>query len=335
MDDGSDGTRRSPDERMTTSAAARLLGISIATVKRWAAANLLRSEHTPGGHRRFRREDVERTCVRLQAGGDSLDRWIERLLEDPERAAEAALHLERARLGSWVRVAEALGPLIRRIGDAWASGALCVLEEHVSSARLARALSRCCEPFEPRRSAPRVLLGTPPGEEHTLGLSLVELCMRERGWRAIWSGAELPTVEFVSAAQHGSIDAIALSASLASAPENLAQVIESLWPVCRNAGVRLLVGGEGPWPEAGGARIERTFRGLERWMVDLESSAAEPPAHVREHPARLEGELSGADLSAERGGTDGKAAAKTGELDTGVPRRLGLGGLPLRRPHGR
>lgn len=257
---------------LTTSAAARLLGVSIATVKRWADASFLRSDVTPGGHRRFHGEDVERLRGRMQGGGDSLDRWVGRLLEDPERAVEAALLAERARLGSWIAVAEALGPVIRRIGDAWASGSLCVLDEHVSSARLARVLSRCCERFEPQRTTPRVLLGTPPGEEHTLGLSLVELCMRERGWRAIWVGAGVPMTELASAATRRVVDAIALSASVASSRETLAEVLASLGPVCQQAGIPLLVGGEGPWAATGGVRIERTFRGLEGWMAGLEGS---------------------------------------------------------------
>ena len=43
---------------LTSKEAARLLGVSEASVKRWADGGLLPSAKTAGGHRRFRPEDV-------------------------------------------------------------------------------------------------------------------------------------------------------------------------------------------------------------------------------------------------------------------------------------
>ena len=44
--------------RLTTKEVARICRVSDATVKRWAAAGLIDSEKTSGGHRRFRFDDV-------------------------------------------------------------------------------------------------------------------------------------------------------------------------------------------------------------------------------------------------------------------------------------
>lgn len=44
---------------LTPSEAAKLLMVSPITVRAWAQKGLLPSETTPGGHRRFRREDIE------------------------------------------------------------------------------------------------------------------------------------------------------------------------------------------------------------------------------------------------------------------------------------
>ena len=44
--------------RLTSREAARVLGVSEASVKRWADGGLLPMEKTAGGHRRFRPEDV-------------------------------------------------------------------------------------------------------------------------------------------------------------------------------------------------------------------------------------------------------------------------------------
>ncbi|HYP52226.1 MAG TPA: helix-turn-helix domain-containing protein [Pyrinomonadaceae bacterium] len=46
--------------KLTSRETARLLGVSEASVKRWADSGLLPTEKTAGGHRRFRPEDVAR-----------------------------------------------------------------------------------------------------------------------------------------------------------------------------------------------------------------------------------------------------------------------------------
>lgn len=46
------------DERLSVSAAARLLGVSVSSLRAWAAHGLVPHERTPGGHRRFEREQL-------------------------------------------------------------------------------------------------------------------------------------------------------------------------------------------------------------------------------------------------------------------------------------
>ena len=50
---------------LTPSEVARVLHVSPKTVSRWAAQRLLPCVVTLGGHRRFRREDVEETARRM------------------------------------------------------------------------------------------------------------------------------------------------------------------------------------------------------------------------------------------------------------------------------
>lgn len=45
-------------ERLSVSAAARLLGVSVSSLRAWAADGLVPHERTPGGHRRFDREQL-------------------------------------------------------------------------------------------------------------------------------------------------------------------------------------------------------------------------------------------------------------------------------------
>lgn len=52
--------------------AAAILGVSAETVRNWTNAGKLAAVVTPGGHRRYRREDVERAFQpAVQPGGEA------------------------------------------------------------------------------------------------------------------------------------------------------------------------------------------------------------------------------------------------------------------------
>jgi excisionase family DNA binding protein len=53
----------------TSSQAATYLGVSLATVRRWSNDGYLRGYRTPGGQRRFSREQLD-AFVRSLSGGD-------------------------------------------------------------------------------------------------------------------------------------------------------------------------------------------------------------------------------------------------------------------------
>jgi excisionase family DNA binding protein len=55
----------------TSSQAARYLGVSLATVRRWADAGHLSCYRTPGGQRRFSREQLDRFLASLSRPSDN------------------------------------------------------------------------------------------------------------------------------------------------------------------------------------------------------------------------------------------------------------------------
>ncbi|MHB8492914.1 MAG: MerR family transcriptional regulator [Solirubrobacteraceae bacterium] len=57
----------------TSSEAARYLGISLATVRRWSDAGHLDYYRTPGGQRRFSREQLERFVASMRQSGPASD----------------------------------------------------------------------------------------------------------------------------------------------------------------------------------------------------------------------------------------------------------------------
>ncbi|HEY2162214.1 MAG TPA: helix-turn-helix domain-containing protein [Solirubrobacteraceae bacterium] len=55
---------------LSTSQAARTLGVSLGTIRRWSDLGYLESYRTPGGQRRFSREQIEQFVRSLQHGGE-------------------------------------------------------------------------------------------------------------------------------------------------------------------------------------------------------------------------------------------------------------------------
>jgi excisionase family DNA binding protein len=54
---------------LTTSEAARHLGVSLSTIRRWSDLGYLRGYRTPGGQRRFSVEQLDEFIESLQSGG--------------------------------------------------------------------------------------------------------------------------------------------------------------------------------------------------------------------------------------------------------------------------
>jgi excisionase family DNA binding protein len=58
-------TNRSP-LGLSTSQAAQALGVSLGTIRRWSDMGYLESYRTPGGQRRFSREQIEKFVGSLE-----------------------------------------------------------------------------------------------------------------------------------------------------------------------------------------------------------------------------------------------------------------------------
>jgi excisionase family DNA binding protein len=58
---------------LSTSQAARALGVSIGTIRRWSDLGYLDSYRTPGGQRRFSRDQIEQFVNSLPRSGDDAE----------------------------------------------------------------------------------------------------------------------------------------------------------------------------------------------------------------------------------------------------------------------
>jgi methanogenic corrinoid protein MtbC1 len=271
-----------PHKRLLTSAAtARRLGVGVTAVKRWSDTGLLRCVKTAGGHRRFQIDEVERFAMKAteQDGADRWSQWMAALVGSPNvHAVVSLLFAERARRTTWSDVAAHVGELLCEIGERWARRELTVAQEHIASAMLARGLALLAETVAVPENANRCLLAAAEGDEHTLGLSLAEVCLREAGWGAEWIGSRTRSADICERVKAERVKMVALSASAALTDTRVLRTqVRVVGSACQRAGIPLVLGGTGRWPDppAFGTRI----RSWHEFQSLLRSST--PGGHAR------------------------------------------------------
>lgn len=91
-------------------------------------------------------------------------------------------------------------PIIQEVGLRWSHGDLGVAQEHVVSAQMATLLGGL-HASAPRMGAPRLLLTTPPGHRHELGILVAGILAALRRFDPVYLGPDLPWSELDWAAQ--------------------------------------------------------------------------------------------------------------------------------------
>ncbi len=179
-------------------------------------------------------------------------------------------------------VLETMVPLNRAVGDAWMRGELQIFEEHLYTEQLQVALRTAINAFPRQVGTPRVLVTTFPGEQHGLGLLMVEALLVPEGAQCVSLGPQTPLEDIRRAALAHKADVVALSFSTAfpvrQASEGLATLRRQLPPA-----VTLWAGGEMTRrvrrslvgvvliPELAG-----TLAALKNWRAQATANAAPP-----------------------------------------------------------
>jgi MerR family transcriptional regulator, light-induced transcriptional regulator len=114
------------------------------------------------------------------------------------------------------------------IGDAWSKGLLSIRAEHLYTETVQTLLREEIAIIARANTHPRVLLTTPPGELHTLGLLMAEAALSMQGAYCLSLGAQLPPDEIVFAAQDYEMDIVGLSFSEAFPKRKLEAFLKDL-----------------------------------------------------------------------------------------------------------
>jgi DNA-binding transcriptional MerR regulator/methylmalonyl-CoA mutase cobalamin-binding subunit len=144
------------------------------------------------------------TPTRSQQGGDVASDVVARMVDTLARFDEPALDrlLGEALMAFGTRefIRQVAKPLLEEVGAHWSDGRLSISDEHLLSALLRNLLTGVMR-TRGQRAGASVLLTTPHGERHELGLLLAGLMVADAGLRLYYLGTDLPAAEIVSAAQ--------------------------------------------------------------------------------------------------------------------------------------
>lgn len=136
-----------------------------------------------------------------------------------------------------------LVPVLRGVGDGWASGTVTIAQEHRTSAVALRVIGRM-GPLFARRGRKRgvVIIGAPAGDEHGLPGAIIADLIRGEGFEVTDLGANTPGSSFAETAQQAArLVAVVIGATVPVHDSDIRFAIEEM----RRAGVTapVLVGG--------------------------------------------------------------------------------------------
>lgn len=250
----------------TTIEVARLCRVSDATVKRWAAAGLLKSERTNGGHRRFRAEEVARFQLEQNLGlkqshgdesvikttnrardkkvySDSL--FLQSLIDGGEEAATnffITAHLEGKPLAEIID--RLICPAMQEIGELWHQGKISVTQEHLATRTVISAIYklRSWLPVPEMKNGLAVCCAI-EGDLHELPTLLTQIAIENEGLEVINFGAATPLYCLADEVVRHSPNFVCISATVINDLERLTRDYKDFREKTAKLEIPVLLGG--------------------------------------------------------------------------------------------
>lgn len=259
--------------RLTSKETARLLGVSEASIKRWADGGLLPMEKTAGGHRRFRPEDVaafrhknlhranrtngsasaEASAAPADAAHETVDEetLAQAMFEaltggGPEAAAGLLVSLHLRGYGVAAAADTVLCPSLRRVGELWYCGGLSIAQEHAATRAALFAVETLRSTLaEPARAGPVALCCAVEEDFHELPVQLAALVLRGAGWEVFNLGPHTPFFSLTEAVARYEPRLVCVSATVFAGMDRAAREYKDFTAAAARAGASVVLGGQG------------------------------------------------------------------------------------------
>jgi methanogenic corrinoid protein MtbC1 len=137
-----------------------------------------------------------------------------------------------------------VAPAFRAIGDRWAHGEVAIYAERRAVELCSRELHqlRMFLPAPPPE-APQAIGGTLTGDPYSLPTTMLEIALREAGWRAQSYGCGLPVATLAHALGHVRPRVLWVSVSAIESEAVFLEEYAALYDAAQKLGVAVLIGG--------------------------------------------------------------------------------------------
>ena len=120
--------------------------------------------------------------------------------------------------------------LVEAVGTAWGCGGLTVWHEHYFTEKFSGAIRAVLAGIPSAEARPRIMLATPAGERHGLGLLMVQALFAAHGAACMSLGTDVPVDELLAAAAACGADVVVLSISPGFWPSRATEVLRQIRP---------------------------------------------------------------------------------------------------------
>lgn len=235
-------------ELITLTEAARRLGVHYMTVYRYVRVGDLPARKADGRWWVTDRDLQTFSAPRApRLAASPPVRWSARMVATLLAGDEAASWrvvegaLASGHSPQWIHE-EVLAPAMRSIGEAWRRGEIGIGDEHIATAVATRVVGRLSGAFRVRGpSRARVVVGTPPGDRHSLAILMVADQLRGGGFDAVDLGCDIPVEAFCDAVATRPTRAVAIGVTWPGALEAAGELVGALRS--RFPDVSIIVGG--------------------------------------------------------------------------------------------
>jgi MerR family transcriptional regulator, light-induced transcriptional regulator len=157
--------------------------------------------------------------------------WIDACMAFDERKAELVLTQAFSYYSPEVVCFELLQKALVEIGNGWYEGSVTVQQEHFASALAMRRLDSLLAATPAPTRTGRIIVGCPPGDNHTFSPLLITYLLRRRGWDVVYLGADVPTNRLLATIEQTKPDLVVFSAQLLETAASLLEVARYLHEV--------------------------------------------------------------------------------------------------------
>jgi len=252
---------------------AKILGVNVATVKRWTDSGKLDCVKTAGGHRKFllrhlaafamvhekysqrlsllpldSRLNLELSHQILRAEyGELIPHILDRAISCDMSSVKTVLNGLYMVHGNLASIYDdLLTPVLHHIGELWMDDKLSVSQEHLASQTIRDAIIQLQDVVvKPEKSLGKVFVLTLSEELHDIPAKMVQHLLEHRGFQVLFSGQKTPVGDTISVFQSFKPERVYLSSVYIENVPGAQTELNELHQLCKKFESKLFVGGSG------------------------------------------------------------------------------------------